>query len=308
MFHTSYLSSVLPVKHRLATLVLLAAAAAYAVTVARTGMRGPTAPLAAPSSADAAEGVIARVNGVPITELDLKIRLESDSHEAVPSPERRETVLKGLILREILAQKAREEGLDEDPKYQAGRRAMAAKLSAFERQELSELLLAREGAKRGEPSEESARAYFAKHEKRIRTRLHVLQILRRSESAIVEARSMIERGKSFEEVAASLFPGLPEGQKPWDLGYLSFSKVPEPWREQIYDMKPGEMSGIVRGPNDRFWLLKLVDVKEDADVTFESARAAILAEMQVTKAQRARDEIEKELSAAANVEIVKPSR
>lgn len=296
-------------KHRLPTLVLLAAAAAYAVTVARTGMRAPSAPYALLSSADAGAGeVIARVNGAPITELDLKIRLESDSHEAVPSPERRETVLKSLILREILAQKAREEGLDQDPKYQEARRAMAAKVAAFERQELSELLLARESAKRGEPTEESARAYFAKHEKRIRTRVHVLQILRRSESAIVEARSMIERGKSFEEVAASLFPGLPEGKRPWDLGYLSFSKVPEPWREQIYDMKPGETSGIVRGPNDRFWLLKLVDVKEDADVTFESTRAAILAEMQVNKAQRARDEVEKELSAAAHVEIVKPSR
>ncbi len=301
-------------KQHLSTLLLLAAAAGYAATVAWTGARGEGAEHslasspAAPAAAPAEGGVVARVNGVPITELDLKLRLETDSHEAVPSAERRESVLQSLILREIMAQKAREAGLEKEPRYQDGHQVMAAKVAAFERQELSELLLAREIARRGEPTDESARAYFAKHEKRIRTRLHVLQILRRSEAAIVEARSQIERGKSFEEVAASLFPGLPEGKKPWDLGYLSFSKIPGPWREQVYDMKPGEMSGILRGPNDRFWLVKLVDVKEDPDVTFESAREAILSEMQLDKSQRAREELEKELLSGARIEIVKPSR
>jgi hypothetical protein len=296
-----------PVKQNLPTLLLLAAAAAYSATVAWTGTGG-RGPAPAHSASPAADVVIARVNGVPLTETDLKVRLENDSHEAVPSEERRDTVLQNLILREILAQEAREEGLDEDPKYQEALRLMTARTAAFERQELSELLLAREGTRRTRPTEESARAYFAKHEKRIRTRVHVLMILRRSEAAIVEARSQIEHGKSFEEVAASLLPGLPEGKKPWDLGYLAFHKVPEPWREQLQEMKPGEMSGILRGPNDRFWLVKLVDVKEDADVTFESAHTAILAEMEANKVQHARDDLEKALREKAHVEIVKPVR
>ena len=296
-------------KQRLPTLLLLAAAAAYAVTVVWTGAGGAGPTPVLPSSPAAAEdAVVARVNGVPLTEADLRVRLENDSHEAVPSEERRATVLQSLVLREVLAQKAREEGLDKDPKYQEARRLMAARTAAFERQELSELLLAREGARRTQPTEESARAYFAKHEKRIRTRVHVLMILRRSEAAIVEARNQIEHGKSFEEVAASLLPGLPEGKRPWDLGYLAFHKVPEPWREQLQDMKPGEMSGILRGPNDRFWLVKLVDVKEDAEVTFESAHTGILAEMEANKAQHARDDLEKALLGEARVEIVKPAR
>ncbi len=271
----------------------------------QNGPSGATGPASTGSAAPGAQGkVVARVNGVPITEADVDLRLQNDSHEAAPGPERRKVVLEQLVTREILAQKALEKGLDQDPKYQEGLRRLEAQLAAYRRQELSDLLVRREGEKRATPSDEDARAHFLKNEKRIRTSVHVLQILRRSEAAIVEARSAIERGKPFEEVAKDLFPGLPEGQKPWDLGYLSFHKIPEPWRETVYDMKPGEMSGILRGPNERFWLVKLVDVREDAGITFESVKDAVLADMKANKLQRSREDLEKELRAGAKVEIV----
>lgn len=262
-----------------------------------------TAPSAAASGAPA---VLARVNGAPITEADLELRMRADNHEAAPGPDRRKVVLDQIVTREILAQKAAEQGLDQDARYQEGLRRLEAQIAAYRRQELSELLLRRDGDRRAAFTDEDAREHFRKNEKRIRTRVHVLQILRRSEAAIVEARSAIERGKAFEEVARDLFPGLPEGQKPWDLGYLSFQQVPEPWRATVYDMKPGEMSGILRGPNDRFWLVKLVDAREDKEVTFESVKDAVLADMKVSGASRSREALEKELRAGAKVEILAP--
>lgn len=285
-------------------------AGASATSLAGASAGGPSrvAGNGAAAGLQAEDDVIARVNGVPITEMDLKLKLENDSHEAVPSAERRGTVLQSLIQREVLAQKARAEGLDKDPKYMAMRRLKEAQMGAFERQELAELLLAREAEKRSAPTEESARAFFAANEQHIRTRVHVMMILRRSEAAIIEARSAIDRGKSFEEVAESLLPGgLPEGKKPWDLGYLSFQQVPAPWRETVYDLKPGEMSGVLRGPNERFWLVKLVESRVDPDVTFESARAAIESDMAVNRVQRTREELQKELLLGARIEMVKPA-
>ena len=120
------------------------------------------------------------------------------------------------------------------------------------------------------------------------------------------APGMIERGKSFEEVAQSYFPNLPEGQKPWDLGFLAFYKIPEPWRDTLTDLKPGEMSGILRGPSERFWLIKLVETKEDTALTFESAREGILQDMRAMKVSHVREGLEKELRAAAKVEMVSP--
>ncbi len=255
------------------------------------------------------EKVLARVNGVPITDADVALRLKADSHEAggdPGAPDRKKNVLDYLILHEIMAQKAVEQGLDKDAKYQEELRRLEAQLAAFKRQELSERFIARENDKRGTFSDDEARAYFQKNEKRIRTQVHILQILKRSESAVVEARSMIERGKTFEEVAASYFPGLPEGQKPWDLGFLPFYKIPEAWRDTLTDLEVGKMSGILRGPNERFWLIKLVEVREDAALTFESAKEGILQDMKATKAQHVREGMDRELRAAAKVEMLSP--
>lgn len=264
---------------------------------------GGSAPAAsaAPASKSA---VVARVNGVPITEAELDARLSGgEGHDGLGAADRRKAVLEQLVTREVLAQKAAERGLDRDPKYQEGLLRLEAQLSAYKRQELSTLLLEREGEKRATPTEEDARAYFEQHARQIRTKVHVFQILRRSEAAIAEVRGNIERGKTFEEAARDMLPNLPEGQAPWDLGYLAFYKVPEPWRETVYDMKPGEMSGILRGPNERFWLVKLIDVKEDPSITFESVRDAVLSDMKANRLQRSREDIEKELRAGAKVEL-----
>lgn len=253
----------------------------------------------------ASQAVVARVNGAPITEADVELKMQAPMHEAAPMPaeEKKKAVLDNIIGREVMAQRALSLGLDQDPKYQDDLKKLEAQVADFKRTALSELLLRKEGEKRT-PTDDEARAYFTKNEKRLRMQLHVLQILKRSEAEIVEARSMIERGKSFEDVAASYFPNLPQGQTPWDLGYLPFYKIPEPWRETVYDMKNGEMSGVLRGPSDRYWLVKLIDVREDTAMTFESAKEAVLQDMKANKVQHAREGLEKELRATAKIEIV----
>ena len=256
------------------------------------------------SSPATSQSVVARVNGKPITEADVQLKLAAPMHEASPTPaaEKRRAVIDGIVGREILAQRALELGLDQDPKYQEDLKKLDAQIADFKRSALSELLLKKEGERRT-PSDDEARAYFAKNEKRLRMQVHVMQILKRSEAEIVEARSAIERGKSFEEVAASYFPNLPKDQTPWDLGFLPFYKVPEPWRETIYDMQVGEVSGVLRGPSDRYWLVKLIEVKQDSAMTFESAREAVLQDMKANKVSHVRENLEKELRAKANVEL-----
>ena len=265
------------------------------------------APSAGASAAVPTQGkVLARVNGVPITDVDVDIKLQNDNHEAASGEAHRKNVLEQLIGKELLAQKAKELGLDQDPKYQEGIKRLMAQVSAHQRQELAELYLRREGDKRANFSDDEKRAYFKEHEKRIRTEVHVLQILRRSEGAIIEVRNSIDQGKPFEQAAKELFPNLPETQKPWDLGFLSFQKVPEPWREAVYEMKPGEKSGILRGPNERFWLIKLVEVRTNEALDYESVKDAIAADMKATKAIHTNVDLEKELRAKANVEMVGP--
>ena len=290
---------------RLSIVLLLALSTACGQSNPSGASGSPAATSTNPATSQA---LVARVNGAPITEADVELKLAAPMHEAgkMSADEKKQAVLDGIILHELMAQKALSMGLDKDPKYQEDLAKLDAQVADFKRTALSELLLRSEGDRRTTPTDDEARAYFTKNEKRIRTQVHILQILKRSEAEITEARSMIERGKSFEEVAQSYFPNLPEGQKPWDLGFLAFYKIPEPWRDTLTDLKPGEMSGILRGPNERFWLIKLVETKEDTALTFESAKEGVLQDMKAVKVSHVREGLEKELREGAKVEMISP--
>lgn len=262
-------------------------------------------PTGHPGEASPNDEVLARVNGVPIYRSDVQLKIDTGSHETsgAKSPEAEQNILQALITREVLAQEARKRGLDQDPAYLGAAKKLGAQARGFERQELSELLLRHEGQKRGAATDEAVNGYFERNKKRITTQLHVLQILRRSEAQAVEARNAIQGGKSFEEVAEGLVPTLPDGRRPWDLGFLSFSKIPDPWREWVYELKAGETSGIIKGPNDRYWIVKVVEIKNDPSITVDTAREAIVAELQKHGESGARTDLEEQLRAAATIEM-----
>jgi hypothetical protein len=252
--------------------------------------------------------VVAVVNGVSITDRDVRLRARSnDGHKEPranePSGNRRlDGVLETVISEEMAAQKAKELGLDADPKYQEGLAQLEAQLAAYRRKGLSELFWERYVEKKAEPSDAEARAYFDKNEKLVRTQIHVKQILRKSRAAIDEAKAQIDGGKAFEEVAQSQMPNLPPGVTPWDLGYLAWYKVPEPWRSVVYDQQPGTMSQVIAGPNERYWLVLLVDKKVDTGLEFEAVKGPILADLKRQRVDAAREKAADELKAKAKIE------
>jgi parvulin-like peptidyl-prolyl isomerase len=249
------------------------------------------------------QDVLATVNGTPIGEADVRLALSSGGHnnEEVPS-EYRKNVLDVIIQRELLYQRAVELGLDANPTYQENLRRMEAQINAFKRNELSELFYRQEIAKKAEVSDAEAKAYFEANAARIRTELHVWQILRRKENAIEQVRNDLEQGASFEEIAGKGLPQMAKTDKaPWDLGYLRWKEVPESWQNVVYALKKGEVSGIIRGPNNRFWIIKLIDKREDPDITFESVKPAIVEVLKGAKIEELREKINRDLRAKANI-------
>lgn len=151
-------------------------------------------------------------------------------------------------------------------------------------------------------SETEAKEYFARNADRIRTELHVWQILHRGEEgSLKQALKDIDNGTFFEEVAKRQFPKLPAGQQPWDLGYLRWHQVPEPWLKAVSDLKKGEVSGIIRGPNKRFWIIKLVDKRENPDIDFESVKLILIDALKNAKVQELRERLERDPRRKARV-------
>ena len=119
-------------------------------------------------------------------------------------------------------------------------------------------------------TDSEAKEYFEKNSKRIQTKVHVGQIYYKGDEArIAEDYKDLKSGKSFEKVASRRFPNLPKGMKaPWDLGYLYWSQIPASWQDSIDRLKPGQVSDIIKGPNERFWVIKLIDKTVDPNITF----------------------------------------
>jgi len=250
---------------------------------------------------DSAKDVLATVNGAPIGEADVRLALSGGGHDREVPPEHRKNVLEVIIRQELIYQRAVELGLDANASYQEKLRRMEAQINAFKRKELSELFW-RELAGAATISEAEAKKYFAENATRIRTELHVWQILQRKEGLIEQARNDLEQGASFEEVARRRFPKLPKTDRaPWDLGYLRWNQVPEAWRSVVYDLKKGEVSGVIRGPNNRFWIIQLMDKRENPDITFKSAKASIMEVLKNAKIQELREKTDRDLRAKASI-------
>lgn len=253
------------------------------------------------------EGVVATVNGKPITDVDLLLNSrKTPAHQSAMTETDTKKVLEDIILQELASQRAVELGLDTDPAYQEELRRMEAQVNALKRKRLSEVFFQQELIQKTKVSDAEARQYFAANTERLRTEIKVWQILRRDESQIEQVKNDLAQDIPFEDVAAKQFPNLPPTvRNPWELDYLRWNQIPEAWRSVIYDLQVGQTSDIIRGPNNRFWIIKLIDKRQNPDVTFEQIKPMITNVLENEKAQRYREEIIRDLRDKARIVYVK---
>jgi hypothetical protein len=275
------------------------------LTLWSCGGRSPDAPPVPPSDAD----VIARVNGVGLHTSDAELLLRQHDRSVRDPPviagEIPQPVIDTLVRDELRAQEAVARGLDRDPKYQAQLREKEAVFAAWRRESLGELLIAQQTAKGGEITEDDARAYFRDHQAELATETHVLQILMRDRASIDAVEASLKSGRSFEDVAAEHFAAPPTStKKPWDLGYLRWAQMPEPWKPIIGTVPVGGTSSVIES-GGRYWVLSVVDRRADPSVDFDRARPDVMHALEVERQSRAVATIDDELRQKAQIERVK---
>jgi len=237
------------------------------------------------TDSDALGKILATVNGVPITEYDVNLNLRRVVHGEKVPPEATQNILQNLVRNELIYQQSMELGLDNNQEYRRKLSEAEAQLRDYKRKEISPLY--REYIKnKAVVTDSEAKEYFDKNSKKIQAKVHLGQIYYRGEEAkIAEDYKDLKSGKSFEKVALRRFPNLPKGMKdPWDLGYLYWSQIPASWQDSIDRLNPGQVSDIIKGPNERFWLIKLVDRTVDPNITFATEKERIVEILRKQKA------------------------
>ena len=236
------------------------------------------------ADADSQVKVLATVNDVPITEYDVQQSLKrSVGHGEEVNPEAAQNVLQAIVRDELIYQKSVELGLDKDQAYLKKLKEAEAQLRAAQRREMSVLYLNYVRSKT-EVTDHDLQAYFEKNSKMIQTKYHVWQIMYRgSDFQIIKDHQDLKSGLSFEKVALRRFPNLPkEIKSPWDIGYLYWNQIPEPWQGVIDHMETGGVSDIITGPGNRFWVIKLVKKIVVPKITFASLQHSHLSKKLAT--------------------------
>lgn len=281
----------------------LAAALAFPWALACGGPEGKPA-TGEPTSRGS--DVLATVNGQPLTMADVRQRLKTESHQTQIAPEHVPNVLEPIVQQEVLAQRARAEGLALEGPALARVEEKEAELRALVRKELADLYFRKKVTLAATPGEDEVRAYYQTHQTRIQTELRILQILEKSEADIEAVAQRLKAGETFEAVATSRGPAVHAGAPPpWDLGFLNWKQLPEPWLAALDGLADGAVTGVIRGPKDRYWILKVTGRRPHPGADYEVVKPAITELLRATKIEREGEALRAAARSEAKVEYLK---
>jgi peptidyl-prolyl cis-trans isomerase C len=245
------------------------------------------------------------VNGAAITRADMTLAMATAGHKEDYSPERSRRVLEDLIEDELIAQDAERLGHAHNREYLEKLGKLEAQVKAFKRQALGEVYFREEVRKKARVTEEQTTRYFGENEQRIRTELHIKQILRKSQPEIDATQARLQAGEDFDAVAASRFTGATtEGRQPWDLGHLKWTQIPAAWHAAVEQLADGEVSGVLSNPSGRFWIIQIVERRVNADITLEQMAPVIESLLEKETIDARRSELKAARRAAASIKIL----
>ena len=240
--------------------------------------------------------VVARVDGTPITrgQLDLAEDELGPDLAQLPSETRDEVVLQYVVELTLLADAAREAGLDQTDQYKRLSRyyELRALRDVFFQEEI-----------RANVTDEAAQQLYderigsAEPEAEVRAR-HILVETEDEAKAIIE---QLEGGADFAELAQQESTG-PSAANGGDLGFFSKEQMVTPFAEAAFAMETGEISEPVK---TRFgWHVIKVEEKRDreppkfADIK-EQLKSSLIRQQLQTRMTELRD--------TANVEVLDES-
>jgi peptidyl-prolyl cis-trans isomerase C len=228
-------------------------------------------PLYAAGAAD-----LAKVNGKPITDRDLKASLpgwnEGQRNAALKDASTRRQVLVSLIEQELLTQEAEKAKLDQDASFKQA-------MDAYRKRLLGDMLMSRNLSSK--VSDAQARKYYESHKYRYTTdQIQVQHILVNDEAQARELlRKAKEPGADFQALAerSSKDPGAKNNRG--DLGFLQRGKWNEDFLNAAFAAKDGDLVGPVK-TSYGYHVIKVIGRRPGKALEYEDVQLRVMSDMQ----------------------------
>lgn len=201
-----------------------------------SGVGGPVG-----SASAQADKVVARIDGIDITETEVTIAGEDlgERIAQVPAAQRRDYLIGYLADLKIGARAAERAKLAEAPGF-------ATRLAYFRQKVLMDEFIARESKSAASP--DAARKLYddtmktAKPDDEVRAR----HILVEKEDEAKAALARVRAGEDFAKVAAELSKDPGSGKEGGDLGYFTQDRMVPQFAAMAFQLKPGDVSEPVQ--------------------------------------------------------------
>jgi peptidyl-prolyl cis-trans isomerase C len=196
--------------------------------------------LAGPAFAQA-DKVVARVDGLAITEKDVQLATEDLGERLAQLPEerKRDEVINYLVDLKLGAKAAADAKIGDTPDF-------AARLAYYREKVLLDEYLTREGKKAVTP--EAAKKLFDDTTKAMapEEEAHARHILVEDEAQAKAAVERLKKGEDFAKVAAELSKDPGSGKEGGDLGWFTKDRMVPEFAEAAFKLKKGEISEPVK--------------------------------------------------------------
>jgi len=249
-----------------------------------------------------ADKPVATVNGKPIKQstLDMAVR-QATAQGNADSPQLRDALKNQLIARELFVQEATKQNLDKDAEVIAV--AEEAKRTAMVQKYL------RGQVKPNPITEEQAKAHYDQMKSNLGAKEFKLRVIMLpNDQRAKEVHAQIAKGKDFAEMARqwSLAPSSSRGG---ELEWVSFKTpakegqtqgLPLPLAQAVEKMQKGKVSEPL-AVADRWWIVKLDDVRNTNVPPFEQTKANIMRMLQQREVERVTNELATKLAKDAKI-------
>lgn len=243
--------------------------------------------------------ILAEVNGTNITTGDFAKEMENLPPYLKPmteTPEGKKEMLETMIVRELVLQQAKKDGIDKSP-------VVAEKLEELKKRLVVEAFLKKKVEEQANISDADLQKFYDENKDKFKSdaQIKASHILVKDEKTAQEILAKLKEGKAFEELAKqhSVDSAAPKGG---DLGWFSRETMLPEFEKAAFALKEGETSGMVK-TKFGIHIIKLTGKRPAGQREFAEVKDQIKAALLPSKQQEVFQKLKEDLKKSAKYSI-----